>query len=480
MAVENVNDKLNPKLWKEEELKPEVKEKLLVIANNFIEKIKEDEIDLKMKDLVIVGSNANFNYSETSDIDLHIIADMSDVEEEEEKRLLCILYNAYRALFNNKYDIVVKDHNVEIYVEPDAPAVRSSGIYSLLNGWIKKPSREVFVTSDEETEEFEKQFKEWEDRYKEIIEGEEIPEKGIEEALIHPEHYNKKVEIIVGNALSREIERRFGSDIIEKEIQEKNSIRYVVPYDQRLEHFIKQFNRTYKIVESVESDAEAKISKLDAFIKDFYELRKSALKGEGENSIGNKIFKQFRKLGYLKTLKDLKTAFEEKQMSLESLYESDKGIKEKDLFWHLRDGLVDEDKEFINKTIYSQSAKNVLDTLKGNLYLNKNQIDILQNPDSGFAVSPEQYPHHILNKSGLLRFKKAVKGRIVMFYNAEDDYGKEYSVLTEHEDLCIKACRGELDKEFAKQRAYAKYVGGEYQEIEINKTLNVAKNIKNI
>ena len=63
-------------------------------------------------------------------------------------------------------------------LNPDEPAVRSGGIYSLLNGWIKKPSREVFVGSDEETEEFEKQFKEWEDRYKEIIEGEEIPEKG--------------------------------------------------------------------------------------------------------------------------------------------------------------------------------------------------------------------------------------------------------------------------------------------------------------
>ena len=68
-----------------------------------------------MKDLVIVGSNANFNYNETSDIDLHIIADMS--EDDEEKRLLCILYNAYKALFNNKYDIVVKGHEVEIYVE---------------------------------------------------------------------------------------------------------------------------------------------------------------------------------------------------------------------------------------------------------------------------------------------------------------------------------------------------------------------------
>ena len=482
MAVENVNDKLNPKLWKKEELKPEVKEKLFAIAENFISNIKEDEIDLKMKDLVIVGSNANFNYNDTSDIDLHIIADMSETDEEE-KKLLCILYNAYKALFNNKYDIIVKGHEVEIYVEPDEPAVQSGGIYSLLNGWIKKPSREVFVASDEETEEFEKQFKEWEDRYKEIIEGEDIPEKGIEEALIHPEHYNKKVEIIVGNALSREIERRFGSDIIEKEIKEKNSIRYVIPYDQRLEHFIKQFNRTYKIVESVESGADAKISKIDAFLKDFYELRKSALKTGSENSIGNKIFKQFRKLGYLKTLKDLKTAFEEKQMSLEKLETSNEELKEdikmitdEELFWHLRDGLVNKKGDYINKTKYSERAKEVLDIFEGNIYVNSSgELDLYPNSDNMFAVSPEQYPKHLLNRDSLLKFKDAVKGEIVMFYNSTDEYGSEYSVLTSHEDLAIKACKGELGKEFAKQRAYAKYVDGEYQEVEINKNMLVSE-----
>lgn len=467
---------LNQKLWQDNELIEDVADKLELIAFNFVETLKEDEIKLEVKDIVIVGSNANFNYNETSDIDLHIIADMSDIEDDEEKRLLCILYNAYKSMFNTKYDIKVKEHEVEIYVEPDETAVQSGGIYSLYTGWIKKPSREVFVASDEETEEFEKQFKEWEDRYKEIIEGEEIPEKEIEEALIHPEHYNKKVEIIVGNALSREIERRFGSDIIEKEIREKNSIRYVVPYDQRLEHFIKQFkSRSYKILESITKSSSSddkvnKILEIEKFIEDLYELRKQALKNEGESSVGNKVFKEFRKLGYLKTLKDIKISLEEKEMSLEALQEdtdsieSTEIISDEELFWHLRDGLVDETTgEFITKTKYSIPAKKVIDVKQGNIYVKDGKLELFENPKSGFAVSPEQYPTHLLDKETILKFKEIVKGTIVMFYYVKGDkYGKEYSVYTMHEEYCKKALTGELGKEFAIQQQYGEYVNGSY------------------
>ena len=137
-------------------------------------------------------------------------------------------------------------------------------------------------------------------------------------------------------------------------------------------------------------------------------------------------------------------------MSLESLYEALEGISDEELFWNLRDGLVDDSGEFIEKTDYSVSAKNILDTLEGNLYLNEGSIDILLNPDNMFAVSPEQYPKHLLNRDSLLKFKDVVEGEIVMFYNSTDEYGSEYSVLTSHEDLAIKACKGEFGTEFAK------------------------------
>lgn len=396
---------LNPKLWKNEELIQEVTDKLEEIAFNFVDNLKEDEIELEIKDIVIVGSNANFNYNETSDIDLHIIADMSNVEDEEEKRLLCILYNAYKTLFNNKYDITVKGHDVEVYVEPDEPAVQSGGIYSLYTGWLRKPEQDAINT--DEDEEFNKVFKKWEDRYLKIIADEEIPEK----------------------------------EIIEEKLVDRE---------------------------------RKKLEDIEKFITALYELRKNDLAKEGENSLGNKLFKKIRRLGYLDNLKKLKIALEEKELSLEDLNKTNT-ITDEELFWHLRDGIMKNGK-FINKTKYSERAKEVLDTFEGNIYVNSSgELDLYPNPDNMFAVSPEQYPKHLLNRDGLLKFKNAVKGEIVMFYNSTDEYGSEYSVLTSHEDLCIKACKGELGKEFAKQRAYAKYVDGEYQEVKINENMTVSE-----
>ena len=111
------NDTLNPAIWENEELKPEVKEKLQLIADKFIEKLKEDEIPLDVDDIVIVGSNRNYNYGPQSDIDLHIIADLSQFKGRE-KELAEKIYQCKKSIFNDKYDPMINGFEVEIYVEP--------------------------------------------------------------------------------------------------------------------------------------------------------------------------------------------------------------------------------------------------------------------------------------------------------------------------------------------------------------------------
>ena len=69
------HDELNSDLWKDNELLPEVKEKLLEIVDKFLKGLEKHDIKCKANDVIIVGSNANYNYSENSDIDLHIVAD---------------------------------------------------------------------------------------------------------------------------------------------------------------------------------------------------------------------------------------------------------------------------------------------------------------------------------------------------------------------------------------------------------------------
>jgi len=550
---EKVRTTLNTKLWKNEELVPAVKEKLLQIANNFVENLKEDEIELKLKDIIIIGSNANYNYTDESDIDLHLIADMSGVENDEEKRLLLILYNAYKTLFNKKYDINIKGHEVEVYVESEETNTQSEGVFSLYNGWIKTPSSETFE-NDEIDAGFEVEFKKWEDRFNTLMSDEKISieedfessktltvykgsqsskedfttvdlmestEIGIHcgtKSAVKSLGYKHIYEIKLGNFNLLEFDFDMNSDwavpelankLSEDEIEVKRlltKLRIVSHRRDKKEQYSKIFRdfilaKGYNLIsyknededinsvsyiiidtstiidaklieeENLSSNEINKLNEIEIFVHDLLQLRKTSLAKDGENSVGNRVFKQFRRLGYIKALKDAKTAYEQKEMSLESLYEALEDISDEELFWNLRDGLVNDSGEFIEKTDYSVSAKNILDTLEGNLYLNDGIIDILPNPDNMFAVSPEQYPTHLLDRNSLLKFKEAVNGEIVMFYNSTDEYGSEYSVLTSHEDLAIKACKGEFGTEFAEQRAYAKYIKGEYNEVVVNDTI---------
>lgn len=88
-----------------------------MIADKFISQLEAEEIPLDVKDVIIVGSNANYNYTSFSDIDLHIVADLSQFKDHE-KELADKLYQAKKTIFNSKYDPIIKGFNVEIYVEP--------------------------------------------------------------------------------------------------------------------------------------------------------------------------------------------------------------------------------------------------------------------------------------------------------------------------------------------------------------------------
>ena len=73
-AVEKHNT-LNSKLFtKEELLKDRVRDKMLEIVDEFLTNLKEQEIEIKIDDILFIGSNASYNYTKDSDIDLHILA----------------------------------------------------------------------------------------------------------------------------------------------------------------------------------------------------------------------------------------------------------------------------------------------------------------------------------------------------------------------------------------------------------------------
>lgn len=175
-----VNDTLNQNLWNEDNtLKEEVKERLLDIVDNFLDMLKEDNIDIDVVDVRFLGSNANYNYTDKSDIDLHIVADFSSLPCEQ--NVMPQLYNAYKVIFNSKFDIKINGFDVEIYVEDVNSPAKSNGVYSLYTGWIKEPVKSDIPNID--WEEFERQFDEWEDRYFDIMD--EYTSNELEENLLN-------------------------------------------------------------------------------------------------------------------------------------------------------------------------------------------------------------------------------------------------------------------------------------------------------
>lgn len=71
--------------------------------------------------------------------------------------------------------------------------------------------------------------------------------------------------------------------------------------------------------ESISS--KTSVEAIDNLIEDIYNLRKEGMEEEGEYSIKNLIFKEFRNLGYLDNLKELRKKQISKELSLESLKE---------------------------------------------------------------------------------------------------------------------------------------------------------------
>ena len=140
---------LNPKIWKDFELKDEVREKINDIVTIFTDNMKADNIDIKIADIWILGSNASYNYNANSDLDVHIMVNMTGLDID--SKILNKIYMSYRNLFKNVYDPKIKGIPVELYVEDiNTSNNASEGIYSLTGGWIKKPQKEDIEINSKE------------------------------------------------------------------------------------------------------------------------------------------------------------------------------------------------------------------------------------------------------------------------------------------------------------------------------------------
>jgi len=132
------NSILNPEIWDGDTLKPEVLSKLLKISDEFY---KETELTAPIEDILLLGSSAGYNWTPSSDLDLHLLIKFDNIDEN--KELVKKYVDGLKNKWNNAHNIYVNEHPVEVYIQDIDEENKSQSIYSLKNNeWISKPKYE--------------------------------------------------------------------------------------------------------------------------------------------------------------------------------------------------------------------------------------------------------------------------------------------------------------------------------------------------
>ena len=144
--VPDIKEDLNRDIWDDDnKIKPKIALKLLRIAEDFYRKL---DIPADILNITLTGSMANYNWTDKSDLDLHIVIDYSAVDENVE--LVEKYLSEAKTNWNRNHDIKIKGHEVEVYVQNINEPHHSTGVYSIMdNDWLIVPEPAEFEVSED-------------------------------------------------------------------------------------------------------------------------------------------------------------------------------------------------------------------------------------------------------------------------------------------------------------------------------------------
>lgn len=182
-------------------------------------------------------------------------------------------------------------------------------------------------------------------------------------------------------------------------------------------------------------------TQIENFIEDLYDLRKESIAAEGEYGLGNLIFKEFRNLGYLDNLKDLRKELKGKELSLESLSKDNK--PERSELKDLMHEMYGVNFKSSLRMSWDEFKKEYLDNLPKEYVVIKPElgvIDIYRRVRAGNRM-----------RRGLKHILQFVKNFNVMYFN--DD--QEIETLRDEETIYLETFNAGKSKRIADYRKLA-------------------------
>lgn len=196
LDVLNKKDKLNSQFFKDNKLKDVERGKMLGLAKKYIKAL--DIKDLKVLDIVFTGSNANYNYTDESDVDIHILVDYSKIGDNED--LVKDLFMQKKDNWSNKYEVTIHKHPTELFVQDKDQPREWSAEYSLIkNKWIKEPKIHEDKINDDKIE---KEAKDFMEKIDSIIKS--YNKKNSDKVLNELEKIRIKIKDMRGDSLNDE------------------------------------------------------------------------------------------------------------------------------------------------------------------------------------------------------------------------------------------------------------------------------------
>lgn len=133
-----IHQELNPALWTNDKLQESVKEHLLKFTQSWL-KFSKIPSEL-VQDIIMTGGNCGYNYSEISDIDVHIVGEKSKLPIAQP--FLDDYLHDKKHLWTLTHNVTVKGYSVEPYFQDVSEKFHAyQGAYSILHDkWVQHPT----------------------------------------------------------------------------------------------------------------------------------------------------------------------------------------------------------------------------------------------------------------------------------------------------------------------------------------------------